>query len=323
MQLTLTSSGRSGRSRESCIRTSPTRRVPTSGSARSPRHTKSSRMPTSGRSTTATGTRAFAAAASSRPSWTSGASRTSSRRSSARTCSARARCATAGRRGEATSRPSSRSTSRMRSPERESASRSTWPSHASAATPAAPSRTPGGRPARPAGAPGCCDGSRATCSASSSASGRARSAPARVACSSRPCTTCRGEGRIVSRRRLEVDVPAGIHDGQRVRIRGAGHAPFRGGERGDAYVGVRVRPDSRFVRDGNDLHTSVRLTMTDAALGKVVRVPGVGGDLDLSVTAGVQPGDVKVIERRRDAVARGHATRAISTCGSTSPCPRG
>ncbi len=110
-----------------------------------------------------------------------------------------------------------------------------------------------------------------------------------------PCATCRGEGRLVSKRRLEVEVPAGIHDGQRVRIRSAGHAPFRGGERGDAYIGVRVRTDSRFVRDGNDLHTSVRLTMTDAALGKVVRVPGVGGDLDLSVPAGVQPGDVKVI----------------------------
>jgi molecular chaperone DnaJ len=110
-----------------------------------------------------------------------------------------------------------------------------------------------------------------------------------------PCEACGGEGRRVSRQRLEVDVPAGIHDGQRVRIRGAGHAPFRGGDRGDAYVAVRVRPDSRFVRDGNDLHTSVRLTMTEAALGTVVRAPGLGGDLDLNVAAGVQPGDVKVI----------------------------
>jgi molecular chaperone DnaJ len=111
-----------------------------------------------------------------------------------------------------------------------------------------------------------------------------------------PCTACGGEGRVVSTRRLEVDVPAGIHDGQRVRLRGLGHAPFRGGERGDAYVGVRVRPDPRFVRDGNDLHTFVRLTMTEAALGKVVRVQGVGGDLDLRVDPGVQPGEVKVVE---------------------------
>jgi len=110
-----------------------------------------------------------------------------------------------------------------------------------------------------------------------------------------PCVDCRGEGRVVSRQTVEVDVPAGIHDGQRVRIRGSGHAAFRGRDRGDVYVTVRVRPDPRFVRDGDDLHTSVRLTMTDAALGTNVRVPALGGDLDLQVPAGVQPGDVRVL----------------------------
>ena len=59
---------------------------------------------------------------------------------------------------------------------------------------------------------------------------------------------------------LEVDVPAGIDDGQRIRLRGEGHAGFRGGERGNAFVVVRVRPDPRFVRDGDDLHTAVALT---------------------------------------------------------------
>lgn len=111
-----------------------------------------------------------------------------------------------------------------------------------------------------------------------------------------PCTACGGEGRIVSKRQLDVDIPAGIHDGQHIRLRGAGHAAIRGGDRGDAYVAVRVRLDPRFVRDGNDLHTSVRLTMTDAALGKVVRVPGLGRDLDLRVRPGVQPGEVRVVE---------------------------
>ena len=111
-----------------------------------------------------------------------------------------------------------------------------------------------------------------------------------------PCSECGGEGRAVVRRELDVDIPAGIHDGQRIRLRGLGHAAFRGGERGDAYVAVRVREDPRFVRDGDDLHTSVRLTMVDAALGKVVRVAGVGGDLDLRLKAGVQPGEVRVVE---------------------------
>lgn len=110
-----------------------------------------------------------------------------------------------------------------------------------------------------------------------------------------PCSACAGEGRIVASGRLDVEIPPGIHDGQRIRMRGAGHAAVRGGERGDAYVAIRVRPDPRFVRDGDDLHTSVRLTMTEAALGTTVRVPGIGGDLDLQVAAGTQPGEVRLL----------------------------
>jgi molecular chaperone DnaJ len=110
-----------------------------------------------------------------------------------------------------------------------------------------------------------------------------------------PCTTCRGEGRVVARKRLEVDIPAGIHDGQRIRVRGSGHAALRGGERGDAYVAVRVRPHPRLLRDGDDLHASVRLPMTAAALGTTVRVPSLAGDLDLEIPAGTQPGQVRVL----------------------------
>jgi molecular chaperone DnaJ len=113
-----------------------------------------------------------------------------------------------------------------------------------------------------------------------------------------PCGDCAGEGRIVEGRRLEIDVPAGIRDGQRIRVRGGGHAGFRGGERGDAFVLVRVRPDARFVRDGDDLHTGVRLTMTEAALGTTVRVAAPGGDLDVEVEPGTQPGEVRVVEGR-------------------------
>ena len=111
-----------------------------------------------------------------------------------------------------------------------------------------------------------------------------------------PCADCGGEGRIVESRRLEIDVPAGIRDGQRIRVRGGGHAGFRGGDRGDAFVLVRVRPDPRFVRDGDDLHTAVQLTMTEAALGTTVLVPAPGGDLDVEVEPGTQPGEVRVLQ---------------------------
>lgn len=121
----------------------------------------------------------------------------------------------------------------------------------------------------------------------------------------RPCANCDGEGRRVVQRRLEVDIPAGIHDGQRIRIRGEGHAGFQAGENGNAFVVVRVRPDSRFVRDGDDLHTAILLTMTDAALGAVARVDALGGELEVEVAAGTQPGAVRVLQGRGMPMLRG------------------
>jgi molecular chaperone DnaJ len=109
-----------------------------------------------------------------------------------------------------------------------------------------------------------------------------------------PCKDCRGEGRVLAQRSIEVDVPAGIHDGQRIRIVGEGHAG-QGGQRGNVFVVVRVRPDPRFVRDGDDLHTAVRLTMTEAALGATTRVATLDGDVDLEVAPGTQPGVVRVL----------------------------
>jgi molecular chaperone DnaJ len=110
------------------------------------------------------------------------------------------------------------------------------------------------------------------------------------------CAGCGGEGRIVSRTQIEVDVPKGIHDGQQIRVRGEGHAGFRSSERGHAFVIVRVRPDPRFVRDGDDLHTALRLTMTEAALGTAATVSSLAGDVELDVPAGTQPGAVRVLK---------------------------
>ena len=110
------------------------------------------------------------------------------------------------------------------------------------------------------------------------------------------CADCGGEGRIVSRTQIEVDIPKGIHDGQQIRVRGEGHAGFRSSERGHAFVIVRVRPDPRFVRDGDDLHTALRLTMTEAALGTAATVSSLAGDVELDVPAGTQPGEVRVLK---------------------------
>jgi molecular chaperone DnaJ len=107
-----------------------------------------------------------------------------------------------------------------------------------------------------------------------------------------PCGTCDGRGMEVRRQTLEVDVPPGISDGQRIRISGRGHAGERGGPPGDLYVLVRVAEDPRFVRDGNDLVHVLDLPAPSAALGTTVTVPTLDGEEELTIPAGTQPAAV-------------------------------
>ena len=111
-----------------------------------------------------------------------------------------------------------------------------------------------------------------------------------------PCSQCRGRGRTAATRTLDVDIPAGIADEQRIRLTGRGHAGDRGGPPGDLYVLVRVADDERFVRDGDDLVTIVNLPAPLAALGTTVTVPTLDGDEDVDVAAGTQPGTVLTLE---------------------------
>jgi molecular chaperone DnaJ len=106
-----------------------------------------------------------------------------------------------------------------------------------------------------------------------------------------PCETCRGEGMVVDQRRVEVQVPAGIADGQRIRLSGRGHAGERGGPSGDLYVVVRVREDERFLRDGSDLVTVIDVPAPLAALGTTVDVPTLDGPIPVEIKAGTQPGE--------------------------------
>jgi molecular chaperone DnaJ len=113
-----------------------------------------------------------------------------------------------------------------------------------------------------------------------------------------PCRECGGRGRRAVRRSLQVDVPAGIADEQRIRLAGRGHAGERGGPPGDLYVLVRVTEDERFLRDGNDLVTVVDVPAPAAALGATVTVPTLDGDERVEVAAGTQPGAVVTLRGR-------------------------
>ncbi len=120
-----------------------------------------------------------------------------------------------------------------------------------------------------------------------------------------PCPDCGGSGRSSEERTLEVEIPPGIHDGQRIRLSGEGHAGVLGGRAGDVYVLVRVRPDPRLVRDGNDIVASVDLTMTQAALGTSVTVPTLDGDVEVEFEPGTQPGEIRVLRGRGMPVLQG------------------
>jgi molecular chaperone DnaJ len=120
-----------------------------------------------------------------------------------------------------------------------------------------------------------------------------------------PCTVCGGAGRVLEERRLEVEIPAGIHDGQRIRLTGEGHAGLLGARAGDVYVQVHVRQDPRFVREGNDVFSTVELTMTQAALGATVQIPTLDGDTELEFSPGTQPGHVVVLRGRGMPVLQG------------------
>jgi molecular chaperone DnaJ len=120
-----------------------------------------------------------------------------------------------------------------------------------------------------------------------------------------PCGTCGGSGRTTEERTLEVEIPPGIHDGQQIRISGEGHAGSPGGRAGDVYVQVRVRTDPRFVREGNDVFSTVDLTITEAALGTTVRVPTLDGDVELEFEPGTQPGELRVLRGKGMPVLQG------------------
>ena len=113
-----------------------------------------------------------------------------------------------------------------------------------------------------------------------------------------PCERCEGDGRVLEDVPLELDVPAGIHDGQRIRVRGAGHAGTLGGPPGDVYVTVHIRPLEGVERDGDDLRVRAALTMTEAALGATVTVPTTDGPFEVELPAGVQPGTVQAVRGR-------------------------
>ena len=107
-----------------------------------------------------------------------------------------------------------------------------------------------------------------------------------------PCPTCHGSGTTVQNRQISVRIPAGVEDGQRIRIKQKGAAGRNGGPAGDLYVVVKVAPDPRFGRKGRDLTTTARVSYPDAVLGTTIVVPTLHSKVTLKVPAGTRSGQV-------------------------------
>lgn len=107
-----------------------------------------------------------------------------------------------------------------------------------------------------------------------------------------PCQKCRGVGRIRVTKNIPVNIPAGIDDGQQLRVSGQGDVGINGGPNGDLYVGVSVRPHPLYTRDGFDIHCDIPITYAQAVLGDEIVVPTVDGNVKYRIAEGTQTGTV-------------------------------
>ena len=107
-----------------------------------------------------------------------------------------------------------------------------------------------------------------------------------------PCSNCQGSGLVRRRRKISVRIPAGIDEGYQLRLRGAGEMVSDGGEAGDLYVVVHIKPNQQFMRDGDDLWYVAVISFPQAALGADVTVPTLEGPTTVKIHPGTQAGEV-------------------------------
>jgi len=107
-----------------------------------------------------------------------------------------------------------------------------------------------------------------------------------------PCETCHGQGRTQETKTLSVKVPAGVDDGDQIRLTGEGEAGEQGGAAGDLYVQVRLKPHDIFKRDGDDLHCEMPISFVTASLGGEVEIPTLDGRASIKIPAGTQTSKV-------------------------------
>lgn len=105
------------------------------------------------------------------------------------------------------------------------------------------------------------------------------------------CHTCKGEGKRHSKKILDLNIPAGLKDGEVLAVKGEGQAGFRGTRAGDLFIQINVEPDKRFKRVGNDLIYEISIKLTDALLGARIHIPTIDGEKEIEIPSGIQNGE--------------------------------
>ena len=113
-----------------------------------------------------------------------------------------------------------------------------------------------------------------------------------------PCSNCRGKGLVKINKKLDVTIPAGIDDGQRIALSSQGNEGRNGGAAGDLIIQVSVRPHAIFERDGNDIYCEVPITFVEAALGAKIKIPTLEGQMDYDIPEGTQTGTMFTIKQK-------------------------
>src|SRR5690625_5132980 len=122
------------------------------------------------------------------------------------------------------------------------------------------------------------------------------------------CNTCHGKGRVKKQKRIHVKIPAGIDNGQQVRVAGKGEPGINGGPAGDLYVVIQVKSDEFYQREGDDIFVEMPITYAQAALGDEIEVPTVHGKVKLKIPAGIQTGKTFRLKGKGVPNVRGYGT---------------
>jgi len=113
-----------------------------------------------------------------------------------------------------------------------------------------------------------------------------------------PCSNCHGSGLVRKRRKISVRIPAGIDEGYQLRLRGEGDMVANGGEAGDLYVVVHIKPNQQFLREGDDLWYVAMVNFPQATLGAEITIPTLDGPTTIRIHPGTQPGEVLTLKGR-------------------------